>query len=120
MSDEPKLNYFPGSESFSGGMLVGSMRSQAAAATGRPYMLADNAKGRAIVERLIQEGRSIESATLGLDDDWDCNSTTIYDGKFHDYDAHEGSLWATPTLIVLFTDRPSEAYECWSLCKAFL
>ena len=111
--NEPKLNYIPGSTSFAGGMLGGYYQSQALRAAGRPFMEADYPAAKAILERLLGEGRNISHAEMGLDGDWVENSTTIWDGDHHEYEAHNGSMWATPTLIVFFTDAPSEAYEVW-------
>jgi|SRR6185312_15826554 len=110
----PKLNYVPGSESFAGGMLIGKARSQMAAAAGHPWMEADYPAAKAIVERLLNDGRQIERAEMGLDGDWRENSTVIWeDGEHSEYDSYHGSLWATPMLIVFFEDGPSEAYEVW-------
>ena len=102
-----KTNYTPGSESFSAGFLgpKGDVGYD---------MLVDGKKTVKIVKELLAAGRSIERAELGLDGDWDCNNTVIYDGKFHKYDSYGASIWATPTLIVHFTDASNEAYECFS------
>lgn len=102
-------NYVPGSMGFSEGMLVGP--SLCAGAT--IFMLVDEKKARSIIKGLLKDGRNIERAELGLDGDWSENSTEIYDGKFHKYDAYHGSPWATPTLIVYFKDASNEAYESW-------
>lgn len=100
-------NYTPGTMSFSDGFLgpkgdVGF------------FMSVDNEKAKNIVSDLLKNGKKIESAVLGLDGDFSENSTTIYDGKqFHDYDAYEGSQWATPILIVNYKDGSNESFECW-------
>ena len=49
-----------------------------------------------------------------MDGGFSCNSTIIYDGEnFFDYDAYEGSLWATPILIVEYEDGSNESFDCW-------
>lgn len=120
-----RKNYIPGSMSFAAGFLGGR--------SGRGVdMLVDEEKAREIVRGLLAAGRPVTKATLGLDGDWRENSTIIYgpdpwademerkpDAEgFRPYDAYRGSYWATPTLIVEFSDAPSEAYECWRTEKA--
>lgn len=103
-------NYTPESCGFPGGMLVGPSRCEGKTT----FMLADNAKAKRIIRRLLKEGRHIETAELGLDGDWSENSCEVYDSEgFHKYDAYAGSLWATPILIIYFIDAPSEMHECW-------
>jgi hypothetical protein len=103
-------NYTPESVGFAGGML--DALSLNAGKT--VFMLADYPKAKRLVKELLDVGRNIDWAELGLDGDWGENSTIIYEeGKFHKYNAYKGSLWATPMLIVYFTDDPNEAYECW-------
>ena len=99
-------NYVPGSMSFSGGFLGprGNVGFE---------MRIDEKKAKDIVKELIAEGKKIHMAELGLDGDFQINSTIIYDGKFHKYDAHPQSIWAKPILIVHFSDHQNEAYECW-------
>lgn len=104
------LNYIPGSQSFADGFLgpkgnVGYM------------MYADYGKAKEIIEALLQTDRSIVDATMGLDGDWDCNSTVIWDGEFHEYDSHGSSIWAAPIMIVTFKDSPAEMYPVWSKTK---
>ena len=100
-------NYTPGTMSFADGFLgpkgdVGF------------FMSVDNEKARKIVSDLLKNGKEITSAELGLDGDFSENSTTIYDGKnFYDYDAYEGSQWATPILLVKYKDGSNEMFECW-------
>lgn len=102
-----KYNYIPGSMSFGEGMLgpkgdVGFI------------MEYSDSKARAIIQQLLDEGRNIVEAMAGLDGDWNINSCCVFDGKdFHEYDVHEGSQWATPILIVIFSDADSEMYEVW-------
>ena len=100
-------NYIPSSMSFGGGFLgprgdVGYL------------MEVDEEKAILIIEEQIEQGRNIECASLGLDGDWDCNNTEIYDSEgFHEYDSYFGSQWATPTLMIFYSDAPSESFECW-------
>ena len=102
-------NYVPGSMSFAEGFMCGGKK------IGQDiFMLVDGAKAKRIVKKMLKDGRHIERAELGLDGDWRENSTTIYeDGEFHEYDAYGGSLWATPSLIIHFTDELNEKHECW-------
>jgi hypothetical protein len=100
-------NYTPGSMGFAEGFLY------AGRGAGKPFMEVDEKKAKEKIKELIKQKRHIERAELGLDGDWRQNNTVIYDGKFHKYDSYEGSGWATPTLIVYFTDAPNESYECW-------
>lgn len=102
-----KKNYTPGTMSFAEGFLgpIGDVGF---------FMNVDNEKALKIISNLLKSGRKIKSAELGLDGDFSENSTTIYDGsEFHDYDAYEGSQWATPILIVNYEDGSSESFECW-------
>ena len=100
-------NYTPGRMSFVDGFLgpkgdVGF------------FMCVDNEKAKKIVSDLLKKGKKIISAELGLDGDFTENSTTIYDGEnFYDYDAYEGSKWATPILIVNYSGGSNEMFECW-------
>lgn len=106
---EAKKNFIPGSTSFADGFSTGRYRSLGATS----FMAVDEKGAVKIVKNLLRDGRKIERAELGLDGDWGCNSTTIYDGKFHKYDSYCGSPWATPILMVFFEDGPSESYECF-------
>lgn len=100
-------NYTPGTMSFASGFL--GPRGDVGF-----FMNVDNEKAKQIVKELLNKGKKIESAKLGLDGDFSENSTTIYDGnQFHDYDAYEGSQWATPILIVNYKDGSNESFECW-------
>lgn len=108
-------NYLPKSISFGMGFLGADILG---GANKKPYfMKVDAAKARRIVLKQLAQGRKIDEANLGLDGDWSSNHTTIYskdaNPKFADYDAYEGSIWATPTLIISYESEPSEAYECW-------
>lgn len=99
-----KTNYIPGSISFSEGFLgpkgdVGF------------FMVADQEQAHQIIKSLIDQGRKVTDAQMGLDGDWSCNSCTIYeDGVYSDYTEYGSSTWATPILIVNFSDGPSETY----------
>lgn len=101
-------NYIPQSISFAEGFLgpkgnVGFL------------MVADYKKAEQIVNDILSDGAEIDNVVMGLDGDFECNSSTIYkDGKFHNYEAHESSQWAEPIIIINFRDRPSEAYSCYS------
>ncbi len=100
-------NYVPGSISFSDGF--GLNRK-----LGDFVKYVDGEKARYIIKKLLSEDKEIDSAELGLDGDFNCNSTTIYyDGDFFEYDAYEGSQWAEPILIVNYCDGSNEAYSCW-------
>ena len=100
-------NYTPGSMSFAEGFYgpkgdVGY------------FMIADWCKAKAIIKKLIADGRNIERVEMGLDGDWGENSMTVWeDGKFMKYDCFEGSKWAEPIIIVYYKDAPSEVYSVW-------
>lgn len=78
-------------------------------------MIFDEEKARKIVSLLIDKGMKVSNALVGLDGDWDMNSATLFeDGGFvEDVSFYDKSIWAKPTLIVNFEDRPSRAYEVW-------
>ena len=100
-------NYTPGTISFAEGFLgpKGNVGF---------FMNVDNEKAKQIVSELLKNGKKIKSADLGLDGDFSINSTVIYHGeKFYDYNAYEGSQWATPILIVNYEDGSNEMFECW-------
>lgn len=100
-------NYKPASISFADGFLgpKGDVGFQ---------MVADYAKAKAIIEKLLAEGRNIEEAEMGLDGDWQCNSMTVWEnGQFFDYGCYGSSQWAEPILIVNYKDAPSETYSVW-------
>ena len=105
-------NYLPGRMSWADGFLSGRIRSEMALEGGGCFMLFDMKKAKQIAKALGLQG--IESIRGGLDGDFGENSCTIYDGKWHKYDAYEGSPWATPIILVEFKDKPMEAFECWS------
>jgi len=100
--------YKPGSNSFGEGFMVpkGDVGF---------FMVADWDKAKAIIERLLSEGRNIEEVEMGLDGDWRENSMTVWaDGEFKEYDRHGISQWAEPIIIVNYKDAPSETYSAWS------
>ena len=99
-------NYTPESMSFAAGFFC--------TRTGDFAMFVDNEKSHKIIKQLLSQGKQIESAELGLDGDFNCNSTTVFsEGDFFNYDAHEGSLWAEPILVVNYLDGSNEVYSCW-------
>jgi hypothetical protein len=96
------------------GFINGILMSESLNAGKKFVMMVDENKARKILETIIKEGRQIKSASLGLDGDWDCNNTEIFDGvEFQPYDSYDGSMWAIPKLIIYFEDGSSEAHECW-------
>lgn len=103
-----KTNYIPSSISFTAGFFgpksdVGFV------------MVADQDQAHGIIKSLIQQGRNVTDAQMGLDGDWDCNSCTVYeDGEYKDYTEWDNSMWAEPILIVNFSDGPSETYPVWT------
>jgi len=101
-------NYTPGSMSWAAGF--GGPRGNVG------YMMnADFGKAKSIIKKLISDGRSIESADMGLDGDWAENSMTVWNGgKFFEYNRHGGSCWAEPILIVNYADGNSETYSVWT------
>ena len=102
-------NYVPESISFSEGYLYGLIKPDLGY-----IMMADWDKAKAIIEKLISDGRNIERVEMGLDGDWGENSMTVWeDGKFMKYDCFEGSKWAEPIIIVYYKDAPSEVYSVW-------
>lgn len=100
-------NYRPGEMSFAEGFLgpkwdIGYQ------------MRVDYGKAKRIIRSLLEEGRKIERAELGLDGDFRICSEVVYDEEgFHAYDNFPGSIWAEPVLIVYYEDGPCEAYKCW-------
>lgn len=79
------------------------------------FMVADWNKAKAIIEKLLSEGRNIESVEMGLDGDWDVNSMTVWeDGEFTEYNCYGHSQWAPSIIIVNYKDAPSETYEVWT------
>ena len=109
-------NYVPESISFSDVYLWGLIKQ--VSKLNIPHlgyiMMADWDKAKAIIEKLISDGRNIERVEMGLDGDWGENSMTVWeDGKFVKYDCFNGSKWAEPIIIVYYKDAPSEVYSVW-------
>lgn len=106
-----KLNYTPGSMSFADGFMgpkgdVGYI------------MVASQQKAHEIIKEQLGNGRAISHAEMGLDGDWGVNSNTIYEGgKYFDYESYSESQWATPIVIIFYTDGPSETYPVWTKDK---
>jgi|GEM_PF-3001575 len=99
-------NYIPDSMSFTAGFYCNK--------TGDFIMYVDSKKSHQIINHLLSQGRKVQKGVLGLDGDFDFNHTVIYEnGNFEDYDAHEGSQWAEPILLVIYEDGSNEAYSCW-------
>jgi hypothetical protein len=105
--EKPKLNYIPGSMSFSEGFLgpkgdVGF------------FMKYSHKKATDIINEKLKEGCNILSVEAGLDGDFRENSCEIFDGKiFNDYTCYDSSQWAEPIIIINYADRPSETYAVW-------
>jgi hypothetical protein len=79
------------------------------------FMVAEQSIANQIIKDLIDAGRNVVSADMGLDGDWRENSCTIYeDGEFKDYDAYGSSQWAEPIMIVRFADGLTETYPVWT------
>jgi hypothetical protein len=105
---EAEKNYHPGTQSFAAGLLgpKGDVGFQ---------MVADQEKAHQIIKTLIEEGRKVDYAEMGLDGDWEVNSCAVYeDGKYKDYDSYGSSQWAPPILIIHFKDGASEMYPVWT------
>jgi len=78
-------------------------------------MEADYSKAQKIIEERLAEGRNIALATMGLDGDWECNHTVVYeDGAHYDYKAWHHSGWAIPTLVIEYADGSEEVVEVWT------
>lgn len=102
-----RINYIPESISFIEGFL-GPKGDKGYT------MVADYNKAKKILNKLIDSGRDIITAEMGLDGDWAINSCLIYDGEKHyEYTEWGHSIWATPIMIINFSDSPSETYEVW-------
>ena len=102
-------NYVPKSIGFSEGYLYGLMKPDSGY-----LMMADWCKAKAIIKKLIADGRNIERVGMGLDGDWQENSMTVWeDGQFTEYSCFGGSKWAEPIIIVYYKDAPSEVYSVW-------
>lgn len=101
-------NYIPGSMSFASGFM--GPRGDCGF-----WMSADFGKAKKLIQKLLKAGRKVETAQMGLDGDWRENSMTIYEsGKFTEYSCYDGSIWATPIVIVNFLDGPSETYPVFT------
>jgi hypothetical protein len=69
-----------------------------------------------IINDLILKGRKVERAECGLLTDWDCTGFTVFKDNHFCYSVGSGydnSDWATPALIVFFTDGTNEMYHCF-------
>ena len=105
---KPKTNYYPGSISFSEGFLGPK-------GDGGFTMVADQTQAHQIIKSLIEQGRKVTDADMGLDGEWSCNSCSVYEnGEYADYTEWGSSQWAEPILIVNFSDGPSETYPVWT------
>jgi len=103
-----KNNYIPGSISFADGFMgpKGNVGF---------FMKYSHEKTKEIINGLLSKGRKITQASAGLDGDWVENNCTVFDGKdFIEYDVWDSSTWASPILIVDFSDGPSETHEVWT------
>lgn len=102
------INYTPGTMGFAEGFTASRPGNGVA-------KYSDFGKAKNIIEKLIDDGRNIDFAEMGLDGDWKYNSMPIYkNGKFAIYCKFTESEWAKTILIVYFTDAPSETYDVWS------
>lgn len=100
-------NYKPGTMSWADGFL-------GAKGDVGYFMAVDEEKAKEIILAGLSQGRDITHAVLGLDGDWDCNSTIIYkDGYFFKYEGYPGSIWAIPILLIYYSDGQNERYDCW-------
>ena len=102
-----KVDYLPSSSSFSEGFMgpKGNVGYN---------MVYDHEMAVSIVKKFIADGRNITCAISGLDGDWDINNDTIYeDGEFFEPDFYSHSTWAEPSLLIYFSDAPSEFYPVW-------
>lgn len=110
MKNEYQTNFTPGRMSFADGFM--SFHPH-----GEIHMQIDRKKARKILKELLAEGLHVKRAEIGLNGDWTENSEVIYEnGKSKrkpEFSMYEHSDWATPMLIVWFSDLPNRAYECW-------
>ena len=80
-------------------------------------------------KRIIKENKNIlQSASLGMHEDWYWTAETIWeDGKYvpnfpknnksllkHTIGGIDGSLWATPTLELIFKDGTEKMIPCYN------
>lgn len=104
-------DYIPGTESFAEGFRgpKGNVG----------FTMAFSMRKARLIAKQVGEGTTIREITAGLDGDFGENSEVIYDenGWHKPSYMYEHSIWATPIVIIKYTDRPSEAYECWSKMK---
>jgi len=78
-------------------------------------MVVDYKRAKELIQSEIKNGKIIKRATLGLQGDWDCNNTEIYDGENHyEYEAWHSSQWATPTLEIIYSDGSEKSLEMWT------
>jgi hypothetical protein len=109
MSEKSIKNYIPASQGFAEGFL-GPKGDKGY------FMKVDYKKAVKIINEQLKTDKQVETAKLGLDGDWIENSCVIYEyGKFSKYYCYEGSIWATPILIIFYKNAPSETYECFSM-----
>lgn len=106
-NEKPLIDYEPKSMSFAEGFLGPK--------NPKDYqMIYSHTKALAIVNSKLDEGLKVIKATCGLDGDFNVNNDVIYDGEnFSDYSAYNISSWATPILIIEYSDKPSETYQVW-------
>lgn len=109
------INETPDGMSFSAGFTTGAML--ASMYQDEPYMVFDLDKAKSICSRIMK--KEISKVEGGLDGDWDCNHSVIYERKRWrtEFDFHRGSTWATPIIRIYYKDKTNECYECYSLEK---
>jgi hypothetical protein len=75
----------------------------------------DNDKATQIINEMMGSGRSIVRAEAGLDGDWAVNSSVIFTSEdgFIEPDFYDHSIWATPVVVVTFSDGNTEGFESW-------
>lgn len=77
----------------------------------------DRLKARKIIKKEIENNESLEKADLVLSGDEFWNTETIWqNGNFYnqkDFKCYFGSSWATPTLVIYYTDGKQKRVPCY-------
>jgi hypothetical protein len=77
----------------------------------------DKELAESTINKLIAEGRKVESAECGLLTDWACTRFPVFEDNEFSYEVGSGfdhSDWAIPALIVYFVDDTNEMYHCFN------
>ena len=100
-------NYVPESIGFSEGYLYGLMKPDLGY-----IMIADWDKAKAIIEKLIADGRNVVEVEMGLDGDWRENSMTVWeDGQFMEYSCLRALNGQSQLLLCITKTHPRRCIQ---------